>query len=59
MSNQPMYTTYVNVPRQPTMEGRMLVKRKGEQWKPRCAGASALSLSLACCFLPFFRSLLY
>jgi hypothetical protein len=58
MSNQPMYTTYVNVPRQPTMEGRMLVKRKGEQWKPRCAAASALSLFLSrAASLPFFFSL--
>lgn len=35
MSQQAMYTTYVDVPRQPTKEGRLLVKRKGEQWKPR------------------------
>ena len=42
MSQQAMYTTYVDVPRQPTKEGRLLVKRKGEQWKPRYARSQVL-----------------
>ena len=35
MSAGARYTTYVNVPRASAKEGRLLVKRKGEQWKPR------------------------
>eukprot|EP01044_Picomonas_judraskeda_P004744 COSAG03_NODE_425_length_8018_cov_3.175906_2_plen_154_part_00 len=40
-----MYTTYVDVPRQPNKEGRLLVKRKGEQWKPRWVVLKGPSLS--------------
>ena len=45
MSQQAMYTTYVDVPRQPNKEGRLLVKRKGEQWKPRWVVLKGPSLS--------------